>query len=176
MKQRAVVALAFACALPTACKKNEATPYKPPFEAFKPGEWKTPKGVVLKVPAIGNHDWRVLAFQERPRQKKNPHWKPIAVGESGLLEMPEGSHFRCLYEPVAFRPWPNEHLGIDQWEVMRAVRCSNDGWATYSQAVHVVSVNGDGSKVVPSIAQTELTLVETIDGKVVQEALVLRAD
>ena len=159
------------------CHKPAPPPVKPPLETFVPGEWRTPKGVVMNAPPASNRAWRVLALQESPRPKKNPHWKTIAIQDSGILEMPVGSHFQCLYNPVKFRSWPNEHVSsVAKWELMRSVRCSNDGWATYSQAIHVVTISGDGATVIPAIDQTELSLNETIDGKPVQSSIVLRAD
>jgi len=174
---KAFVALAATAALGTSCRAMPGGSGKPPFEPFAPGQWRTPKGVVVNAPPSASHDWRVLIIQERPRQKKNPHWKVVPIGESGSLEMPAGSRYQCIYNPVAFRSWPNEHVsGVDRWELLRSVRCSSDGWATYSQATHVVTISGDGSSVVPAIDQTELSLHEIIDGQPVDSAVVLRSN
>jgi hypothetical protein len=115
----------------------------------------------------------VLPLQESPRPKKNPHWKIIPIAESGALEMPAGSHFQCIYNPVVFHPYGDERGGMDRWELLRTVRCSNDGWVTYSQATHLVTIDPRGT-VTPASEQTELALHETIDGHPVQTTVILK--
>jgi hypothetical protein len=169
------VALAFAGLVCGGCHK--AATANPPFEAFKPGEWRAPRGTIIGAPPAANRAWRVLMLQEQPRPKKNPHWQTIPVGASGNIEMPAGSHFRCIYNPVTFRTWDDEHLtGPTKWDLLRTVRCSSDGWATYSQAIHVVSMNPSGSQVTPRSDQTELGLHDVIDGHDVQITIALRGD
>jgi hypothetical protein len=173
-KNPGVAAVVLGCAIAVACKNGSG---KPPIEAFASGEFRTPKGAIIKVPAAADRAWRVLMLQEEPRPKKNPHWRTIKIAESGTIEMPAGSHFKCIFNPVSFRSWPNDHLsGVDKWDLLRSVRCSSDGWATYSQAIHVVSISGDGASVVPNVVQTELNLYEVIDGTAVQLTIALRAD
>lgn len=170
-----ILVFVLGCTAAVSCKN--AGGGNPPIETFSPGEFRTPKGALIKVPAVADRDWRVLTLQEDPRPKKNPHWRTIKVPDSGTIEMPAGSHFKCLFTPVSFRSWPNEHLsGVDKWDLLRSVRCSADGWATYSQIIHVVTISGDGASVVPDIAQTELGLHDVIDGKAVQTTIALRAD
>jgi hypothetical protein len=170
-----IAVVVLGCTAAAACKNAGG---KLPVEAFSPGEFRTPKGAIIKVPAAADHVWRVLMLQEDPRPKKNPHWRTIKIAESGALEMPAaGSHFKCVFTPVSFRSWPNEHLsGVEKWDLLRSVRCSADGWATYSQAIHLVTISGDGASVAPNVAQTELGLHEVIDGKVVETTVALRAD
>jgi hypothetical protein len=171
----ASLALVAVGALAVGCRTAPAG--QAPFESFVPGAWQPPKGMLVKPPAAANHDWRVLMLQEEPRPKKNPHWKTIPIAQSGALEMPVGSHYKCIYNPVVFRPWPNEHVTeVLRWDLLRSVRCSDDDWATYSQATHVVTISGDGSSIVPAIDQTQLSLHEVIDGHPVDLAIVLRAD
>jgi hypothetical protein len=173
-KSLVVAVVVLGCTATIACKKAG----KPPAEVFSRGEFRTARGAVLKAPAAADRDWRVLMLQEEPRPKKNPHWRKIKIAESGMLEMPAaGSHFQCAFTPVSFRSWPNDNLsGIDKWDLLRSVRCSADGWTTYSQAIHVVSISGDGASVVPNVAQTELGLHEVIDGRSIDTTVVLRAD
>lgn len=172
-KSLGAFALLLACAGPIACKRSG----KPPVETFAPGEFRTPKNVVIKVPAAADRAWRVLMLQEEPRPKKNPHWRTVKIAESGTIEMPAGSHFKCVFIPVSFRSWPNERLsGVDKWDLLRSVRCSADDWATYSEAIHLVSMSGDGASVVPNVSQTELGLHEVIDGHPVRITIALRAD
>jgi hypothetical protein len=171
--RRLFVALALALAAP-GCK---ATPFEPPFEKFEPGVWKGPKGASVPAPDAANTPWRVMVLQEQPRPKKNPLWKKIPVAESGYLEMPERSSFKCLYNPAVYRPAADEFLkGVEVWEVLRGVRCSNDGFRTYTEALFVKPVNGDGTYVPRKGAQAELSMIDLIMGKRVRITILLRAD
>ncbi len=169
------IALLGGLLLAVGCHKGGATPGKAPFEAFAGSQFRTPKNVVIEAPDPSKQDWRVMVLQEKPRPKKNPHWKTIPVGESGSLEMPAGSHFKCIYNPVLFRAWPNERVSaVVRWDLIRGVRCTSDEWSTYSQAQHVVSVSGDGSTVTSALEQTELNLHELIGGQPVDTTILLR--
>jgi hypothetical protein len=167
-----------AAALPLAalaCKSEYRRVGELPFEEFKAGEWKSPKGKVITTPEPANAPWRIMVIQEQPRQKKNPQWKTVAVSQSGELEMPERSSYRCIYNPVVFRPWQDEYLrGVERWDVIRGVRCSSDGFRTYSEALHVKVVSGDGSQVVNATPQTELSLHDIIRGKPVRITVIVR--
>lgn len=168
-----MIALALAFAAP-GCK---ATPFEPPFEKAVPGVWKSPKGAEVLAPEAANAPWRVMVLQEDPRPKKNPQWKKVPVGESGLLEMPERSSFRCLYNPATYRPVADEFLrGVEVWEVLRGVRCSNDGFRTYTEALHAKFVGGDGSYTPRKGAQAELSFSDLIMGKRVRVTVILRPD
>jgi hypothetical protein len=99
------------------------------------------------------------------------------VAESGYLEMPERSSFKCLYNPAVYRPAADEFLkGVEVWEVLRGVRCSNDGFRTYTEALFVKPVNGDGTYVPRKGAQAELSMIDLIMGKRVRITILLRAD
>jgi hypothetical protein len=177
-----VAAIGVACAASGGCRRMSAhesfSPSgKPPFEVYVPGAWKSYKKEVFAPPAAAVRPWRVLMLQEQPRPKKNPQWKTIAASESGFLDMPEGSGFSCLYNPATFRPWANEHLtGIEKWDVLRSVRCSSDGWHTFSQAVHSITVSADGQAIAKSSEQAELYLSETVSSKLLATTILLRAD
>jgi hypothetical protein len=170
--------LILAAALPLAalaCKSDYRKVGDAPFEAYKPGEYVTGKGKKLTPPEIVDAPWRVMVIQEQPRQKKNPQWKVVAPNQSGFLDMPDRSSFKCLYNPVVYRPWGDEYMkSVETWDVIRGVRCSNDGFRTYSEALHVKVVSGDGSKVVNAIPQTQLSLHDVIRGKPVEITIILR--
>ena len=167
----ATLALAFAA---PGCKGKS---FEPPFEKFEPGVWKAPKGTTVAAPEVANGPWRVMVLQEDPRPKKNPLWKKIPASESGFLEMPERSSFQCLYNPVVFRPTPDEMMrGVEFWEVLRGVRCSNDGFRTHTEALFPKVVLGDGTYVPKKGAQAELTMNDLIMGKRVRITIILRPD
>lgn len=150
--------------------------FEPPIDKHEPGVWKGPKGSVT-APEAATTPWRVMVLQEQPRPKKNPLWKKIPAEESGFLEMPERSSYQCLYNPVFYRPTPDEFMkGVEAWEVLRGVRCSNDGFRTWSEALFSKVVGGDGSYVPKKGAQAELTLSDLIMGKRVRITILLRAD
>jgi hypothetical protein len=178
------VALALAVALP-GCSKVRAwrrgggvaqAPGKPPFEPFVPGEWHSPKGdVVAHAPEAAAHPWRVLMLQDSPRPKKNPRFAPIPIEASGELEMPKGSRWRCLYNPVSFRPETDEHMKeVESWELLRATRCSSDGWRTYTQSLYSIKYGPDGAVLARSSEQSELYLTDTVGGQPLQMTIILR--
>jgi hypothetical protein len=152
-------------------------PLPPPFEVWKPGAWRSFKGATAKPPEVTEHPWRVLMLQQDPRPKKNPRWQTIPITESGLLEMPAGTSFLCLYNPVLFRATTDEHMmAVAKWDMLRTVRCTTDGWHTYSEAVHSVAVSPDGQTVTKSVDQTELYLHDTLHGKPLEMTVILRSD
>ena len=121
--------------------------------------------------------WYVMMLQERPIPKKRPDWVKAEPTRSALLEMPAGSRFRCLYNPVVVRGTPDgEGENLAAWVVLRTVRCSSDGWLTYSQAVLSVTLDPSGKKLAQSTEQAELYLNDPIDGQKVDMTLILRAE
>lgn len=153
-----------------------SAPGKLPFEPFVPGEWRSPKGdVVTHPPEAATHPWRVLMLQDSPRPKKNPRFTPINTGASGELEMPKGSHWRCLYNPVSFRPESDELMrGVETWELLRNTRCSSDGWRTYSQSLYSIKYGPDGAVLAKSSEQSELYLADVVGGEPLQMTIILR--
>src|SRR4051794_18060838 len=112
--ERMAIAMAIAGLATSGCRKNVVWD-KPPLVAFKKGEWISPKGAITPAPAVAGHPWRVLMLQEVPRPKKNPHWKTIPVEASGDIELPAGSRYRCIYNPVEFRAPTNEQAsGVER--------------------------------------------------------------
>jgi len=150
-------------------------PLKAPIEAFKDPVWKNFKGEAFHAPESSLRPWRAMAFQEVPRPKKNPRWRTIAVHEAVELEMPKGSRFRCLVNPAEVHvqegEMPTKPAG---WRVIRAVRCSSDGWRTSSQAAMSVSYGLDGAQGERSERQAELYLLDTVDGKPTRIAMLLQ--
>jgi hypothetical protein len=130
---------------------------------------------VFKPPEVANELWRVMVVQNEPRQNKNPRWKKLKVDESFDFDMPPGTRFRCLVTPVRFRPWENEISShVIKWDLLRSIRCSNDGWNTYTEAVHGVSMGGKGENPTPTARQAELYLHDWLSGKRSEITLILR--
>jgi hypothetical protein len=158
------------------CGRFKGRP-EPPTEAFVAPEWKSFKGVVFQPPQAANHPWRVITLQEWPRPKKTPHWRVVKREEAPELEMPERSRFRCIVNPVVYRVVEDEvPLKPQGWTLLRTVRCSSDGWRTYSQAAYSEFVGQDGTPGDRSGRQAELYLHDVIDGKGVEITMILRPD
>lgn len=154
-----------------ACARREA-----PLEAFEKPEYRAPVGgQAFTPPAAALAGWRVLMLQVEPRPKKNPQWTDVSAGASGELEMPAGSAFRCIYNPAKFRGAGDESMkGLEAWDVIREVRCSNDGWRTYSSAGLKVVYDGEGKVLTRSGDQAELALFETISGRPTKISVLLK--
>lgn len=152
-------------------------PSKAPIEPFVAPEWKSFKGAVFHPPEIASHPWRVMTLQEKPRPKKNPHFRTVKAEEGTELEMPQGSRFRCLVNPVDFKVVTEEiPLKPEGWSLLRSLRCSNDGWQSWSQAVITQYFGQDGTKGEQSARQAELYLRDVIAGKPTDITMVLRPD
>lgn len=152
---------------------------KPPLEAFVQGEYRpflTPK-TVLTPPPSASADWRVMAMQVEPRQAKNPQWKKIPITSAGELEMPPGSSFHCIYNPVKYRAAGDDSMkGVEAWELIRYVYCSSDGWQTRSSAGLRVVVDAQGQLLSKSGDQAQLDLDERISGRPTHHSILLRPD
>jgi hypothetical protein len=155
-----------------------SVPGKPPLEAFVPGQWRSPKGdVVAHPPEAAARPWRVLMLQDSPRPKKNPRFTSIAVDSGGELEMPAGSRWRCLYNPVSYRPTADEMMhGVQVWELLRTTRCSSDGWRTYSQGLYSIKYGAEGQVLARTGEQSELYLWDTVGGVPLQMTIILRPE
>lgn len=159
------------------CGKLRAHGSALPVETFKPGEWKSFKGAVFHPPESANHPWRVMMLQESPRPKKGPRWTTLPIEQSGEIEMPQGSRFRCLYNPVTFRAIQDEGMAsVEQWDVIRGVRCSADSFRTYAQALFLVSYAQDGKLLKRSGDQAELYLHDRVEGQPLEVTIMLKPD
>ena len=148
-----------------------------PIEAFVAPQWKSFKGVVFQPPKAANHPWRVMMLQDWPRPKKTPEWHSAKPDEALVIEMPQGSHFRCLVNPVNFRVSENEiPLAPQGWTLLRTVRCSSDGWHSYSQSAFSEFFAQDGTPGDKNGKVAELYLHDFIGGKGVDITMLLRAD
>lgn len=167
--------------LATSCgrlkRRGAPAPQPKPVEVYKPGEWKSPQGTVFTPPEVAKETWRVMVVQTVPRQNKNPRWKKLQIDEAVDLEMPPGTRFRCLVNPVRFRPWENEIAShVIKWDLIREIRCSNDGWNTYTELVHGVSMGGKGEAPTPTSRQAELFLYDHVEGKRSQITVLMKWD
>jgi hypothetical protein len=121
--------------------------------------------------------WRVFVKQERPRQKKNARWRSVPAKDGVELAMPPDSRFRCIVNPLELTPQPAENLrSVAAWMLIRRVRCSNDGWASWTESSFARLVLADGSSK-DAVDHVEVLLREVMDDSSIRETTVLlRAD
>lgn len=175
IRSATLLALCAACVVSGGCRRFSG--HKAPLETFTKGQFRTRKGAIVTPPEAANKPWRVLALQVEPRPVKNPRWSSIAIEASGSLEMPEKSTFECVYTPVKFEAaWDETMDGVDEWKVLREIRCSNDGWITYSGAGLGMSYDREGKLQFRSADQAELELSEVIRGRPTKISILLRPD
>ena len=91
--------------------------------------------------------------------------------------MPREGRFRCLYNPVVFRAIEDEgRESVEQWDVIRGVRCSTDSFRTYSQTLFLESYAPDGKLIKRSGTQAELYVSDQVGGRPLEITIVLRPD
>jgi hypothetical protein len=172
-------ALSAARPAPSAPGAPSAFAAEPPLEAFRLEPWVSPRKGIDPVtpPESLLRPWRAFVNQERPRQKKNPRWQSLPPKEAVFLEMQGESAFRCLVNPLEIGARTDEdETEVEAWVLMRRMRCSSDGWATWAQVEHTVLVDLDG-KERPLIDHGELFLRERREGAPPRETTVfLRSD
>lgn len=181
MKRRAAVTSAGALMLVTivvfACDRWRFGK-EPPFEKFEPAEYRPPvHAPVIAAPQGVRNAWRVEMLQTNPRPFKNPTWTKIPIEAAGLIEMPAGSSFRCLYNPVKVRATSDESLKeVATWHAVREVWCSNDDFRTHSAAALLVTYDRAGVAVRATNSEARLELFDVIDGRPTWISILLRAD
>jgi hypothetical protein len=135
---------------------------------------RKPGAPAVHPPAAALQPWRVWVNQERPRQKKNPHWRTIPGKAAVELAMPDGP-YRCLVNPVAVFGKADEDASVSHWTATRTLRCSSDEWQTFTEARRQFGVTPAGEITVVD-EPAELRLHGVVDGKSWETVLVLRAD
>jgi hypothetical protein len=151
----------------------------PPSVAFvAPKTWKSWREGVQPVapPDLTKETWRVFANRELPIQRETPLWQPLAADERVDLQMPVGSTYRCVVDPVEVTPqvndWGTELLG---WDLVRKLLCSGDGWQTWSEYPHRLQLSIDGTRNVAYASEAALR-ERTVSGEVYQTTVLLRSD
>lgn len=164
-----------AAALLVGCKRWRSVP---PFEKFVRPEYRSPvTGKVYRPPDAALKSWKVLALQTEPRPVENPHWTVVGLSDSGELSMPHGSAFRCIYNPTKFRAAEDEPpKDIDGWELLREVRCSQDGFRTWIGAGVKILYEQQGTVRARSGERAELELSEVIGGRSTRISILLRPE
>lgn len=151
--------------------KEEPSPPLDPFDVEhalppKPGQ------PAPKPPAKALAPWRVWINQEKPRQKKNPHWRPYEAKTAAMLDIAEDGKWRCLVTAARLFASYDEHASIREWTASRRVRCSVDGWKTYVESYVRSGFRPDGT---PTVADppAPLYLHDVVNGQARSTVVVL---
>lgn len=155
-----------------------ADAHEPPAGKLVFSPWKPPRKGIEPVapPKSLLETWRVFVNQNKPRQKKNPRWKKLPPKESVMLDMAPDGSYRCLVTPLEVVGRPTEDLdALDAWVLTRNLRCSSNGWKTWTESPHIVIVRPDGERQAV-LEHTDVFLRERIGGEVRETVLILRSD
>jgi hypothetical protein len=161
-------------------RKSAASAYaQPPTFAFMaPQAWHSRKPGVPNAPPpdLAQEVWRVLVNQTKPLQAKTPRWQPLLANQTVELEMPPDSKFRCLLPPLQVESEINAFgTQLKAWLLKRTVRCSSDGWQSWTESAHRVRMVPGASP--ESGEDTGLLLREwDASGSVRESFVLLRSD
>jgi hypothetical protein len=157
----------------------EKRPFTPPYEPFTLTEWRppVPKDAPVSRPTKDLlFPWYVIVDQRTPRPKKNFQWTELPAERGGELELPSGSAWKCIHNPVRFvAQTDRDDERLTGWTVVRNVRCTTDGWATYVEGAHGVTASLDGKRA-PISPQMELHLRDRLGEKPAEVSVVMRSD
>lgn len=119
----------------------------PPTEAYVPvTSWASRFAPDKQVPApkAESETWRAYVHQFSPMQKQTPQWLPLPATENVHLSMPAGSAFACMVTPLKVEPMAE--MDLEAWVLSRELRCSSDGYRTWTAYPHYVRVSPDGDR------------------------------
>jgi len=118
-------------------------PFVPPL-AFEPAG---DRGEAIPPPDLAQETWRALVNRHRPHQKKTPHWQPLPATETVELQMPSGSRYRCVVNPVEVTAKSDDfNSKLEAWTLMRTMLCSSDDFASWTEYGHRLRIAPDGSR------------------------------
>lgn len=118
-----------------------------PTETFVPvTSWASPFAPDKKVaaPSASAETWRAYVHQFSPMQKKTPQWQPLSASKNVHLAMPPDSDFACFVTPLSIRA--EAEMDLEAWVLSRELRCSADGYRTWTAYPHYVRVDPDGKR------------------------------
>ena len=128
--------------------KPEALP--PPAVTFvAPSPWKSKaeQPVTVDPPDLAQETWRVLVTQNRPLQVATPRWQSLPAAENVELAMQAGIRFRCMVTAAEVVPDANDFgTKLKGWVLTRYLRCSADGWHSWSEYPHRERILADGKR------------------------------
>lgn len=151
-------------------------PALPDFEP--PGPWRSRRAGTPPVapPKLDAETWRVLVERNRPLQRETPHWQDAPARVAVALDMPAPTRFRCLVTPARVTSAADDaELELRGWKITRELRCSQDGFETWTTHPHRVFLGLDRRREVE--LKTEAFLRERQpDGTLHELHVILRDD
>jgi hypothetical protein len=152
---------------------------KPPAPSapFVPPEPWQPRGEgePIAPPDLEAETWRIQVNQYRPHQRKTPHWQPLPAAQALELQMPPGSGYRCLVQPIEVAPDANDFgTKLRAWLLTRRFVCSSDGFGSWTEYGLSVRLGTDGARDVRF--QSDALLRERVGGVTRETKVVLRPD
>jgi len=150
---------------PVAAEAADSKAPPPPHTAFvAPQPWQSQnKQPVTTVapPDLAAETWRALVTQNHPLQAPTPHWQALPAAENVELAMQPGVRFRCLVTAVEVAPEADDfNRKLKAWVLTRRLRCSGDGWRSWTEYLHRVRLLQDGSGTREATAVAEALLRE----------------
>jgi hypothetical protein len=166
--------------LATESAKPAAAPTQdPPSFAFVPPQpWQSSRkgSRPLPPPNMSEETWRIMVTQKEPLQAKTPLWQELPADRTVELQMAPGSRWRCSSSPLVVQPQADDfNIKLSGWELTRTLRCSSDGWHTWSEYTHAARVLPDGKHEMGP-AGSALLRERAADKSVIETVLVLRSD
>jgi hypothetical protein len=127
------------------------------FVAAQPWHSRMGKPIAIDPPDLANETWRVFVNQNQPIQLATPRWQPLPAQDNVEPTMPAGSRFRCLVTPLEIATDANDFgTKLKAWVLTRTLRCSVDGWHSWTEYPHKVRVAPDGTRTVVAAAEALL--------------------
>ncbi|HMI93667.1 MAG TPA: hypothetical protein VK509_19975 [Polyangiales bacterium] len=146
---------------PAAAEAVDLKPLPPPNVAFvAPQPWQSQnKQPVTTVapPDLAAETWRALVTQNHPLQAPTPRWQALPAADNIELAMQPGVRFRCLVTAVEVVPEADDfNRKLKAWALTRRLRCSGDGWRSWTEYPHHVRLLQDGTRETTSVAEALL--------------------
>jgi hypothetical protein len=139
----------------------DAEPLPAPHVPFvAPQPWRSqnaPKVTTVAPPDLAAETWRALVTQNRPLQAPTPRWQALPAADNVELAMQPGVRFRCLVTAVDVAPEADDfNRKLKAWVLTRKLRCSGDGWRSWTEYPHRVRLVKDGTREATVVAEALL--------------------
>jgi hypothetical protein len=123
------------------------TPPRTTFVAPQPWQSQGKDKITVAPPDLAQETWRALVTQSRPLQAPTPLWQPLPATDNVELTMQSGVRFRCLVTAVEVAPDADDfNRKLSAWVLTRSLRCSGDGWRSWTESPHSVRLLQNGTR------------------------------
>ncbi len=145
----AVVAIALGGCSSGASPEASPAPVPPTAEYVPAKPWSSRHEPELTVPPPdpAKETWRVRAHRYAPMQTETPRWQPLPAADNVVVQMHADSRFRCLVTPLSVAVETDDFgTQVEAWILERELRCSSDGWRSWTAHPHRVRVDPEGAR------------------------------